>query len=129
VHGIVGDFGGSIDVATEIGVGTIFTIWLPEAGEMSMLPAAPTHDVPRGHGEMAMIVDDEPAPVAIAEEMLAELGYEPLEFDSSIAALQAFHAEPTGSISCSQTRRCRITPGPSLRARSGSCDRKSRSSS
>jgi DNA-binding NtrC family response regulator len=32
--------------------------------------------------------------VALAEEMLAELGYEPVGFDSSSAALQAFRAEP-----------------------------------
>jgi CheY-like chemotaxis protein len=41
-----------------------------------------------------MIVDDEPALVALAEETLAELGYEPVGFDSSLAALQAFRAEP-----------------------------------
>jgi CheY-like chemotaxis protein len=41
-----------------------------------------------------MIVDDEPALVALAEETLAELGYEPVGFDLSVAALQAFHAEP-----------------------------------
>jgi len=41
-----------------------------------------------------MIVDDERALVAVAEETLAQLGYEPVGFDSSIAALQAFRAEP-----------------------------------
>jgi CheY-like chemotaxis protein len=41
-----------------------------------------------------MIVDDERALVALAEEILAELGYEPVGFDSSSAALQAFAAEP-----------------------------------
>src|SRR6202030_3680777 len=33
VHSIVADFGGAIDVATQVGVGTTFTIWLPDAGE------------------------------------------------------------------------------------------------
>ena len=41
-----------------------------------------------------MIVDDERPLVALAEETLAELGYEPVGFDSSVSALQAFHAEP-----------------------------------
>jgi DNA-binding NtrC family response regulator len=41
-----------------------------------------------------MIVDDERALVALAEETLAELGYEPVGFDSSLAALRAFRAEP-----------------------------------
>ena len=94
VHGIVGDFGGVIDVATEVGMGTTFTIWLPPADSLPSLPAAPAAELPRGDGEIVMIVDDEPALVALAEETLAELGYEPVGFDSSLAALQAFRAEP-----------------------------------
>ena len=41
-----------------------------------------------------MVIDDERALVALAEETLAELGYEPAGFHSSIAALQAFRADP-----------------------------------
>jgi CheY-like chemotaxis protein len=41
-----------------------------------------------------MVVDDERALVTLAEETLAQLGYEPVGFDSSVAALQAFRAEP-----------------------------------
>jgi CheY-like chemotaxis protein len=94
VHGIVADFGGQIDVATQVGVGTTFTIWLPAAGETPRLLAEPAGEVRLGHGETVMIVDDERALVALAEETLAELGYEPVGFDSSVAALQAFRAEP-----------------------------------
>jgi NO-binding membrane sensor protein with MHYT domain/nitrogen-specific signal transduction histidine kinase/ActR/RegA family two-component response regulator len=94
VHGIVADFGGAIDVATQVGVGTTFTIWLPAAGETPRLLAKPAGELPQGHGETVMIVDDERALVALAEETLAELGYEPVGFDSSVAALQAFRAEP-----------------------------------
>ena len=94
VHGIVADFGGAIDVTTQLGVGTTFEIWLPAAGKVPMLPTEPASDVPRGNGETVMIVDDERALVALAEETLAELGYEPVGFDSSIAALQAFRVEP-----------------------------------
>jgi CheY-like chemotaxis protein len=41
-----------------------------------------------------MVIDDERALVALAEEILAELGYEPAGFQSSVAALQAFRADP-----------------------------------
>jgi FixJ family two-component response regulator len=41
-----------------------------------------------------MIVDDERPLVALAGEMLADLGYEPVGFESSNAALEAFRAEP-----------------------------------
>ncbi len=94
VHGIVADVGGVIDVATQVGVGTTFTIWLPAAGQVSRLPAVPAGELPRGRGESVMIVDDERALVALAEETLAALDYEPVGFDSSPAALQAFRAEP-----------------------------------
>jgi signal transduction histidine kinase len=94
VHGIVTDFGGVMDVATQIGMGTTFTVWLPAAGRMPMLPAEPTDDLPRGNGQTVMIVDDERVLVTLAEETLSELGYEPVGFDSSIAALHAFRAEP-----------------------------------
>jgi NO-binding membrane sensor protein with MHYT domain/signal transduction histidine kinase/ActR/RegA family two-component response regulator len=95
VNGIVADLGGAIDVATEVNVGTTFTIWLPAASGMPMLAAEPVCAVPRGHGETVMVVDDERALVALAEETLARLGYEPVGFDSSVAALEAFRAEPT----------------------------------
>jgi signal transduction histidine kinase len=94
LHGIVADFGGGIDVATQVGVGTTFTIWLPATGSMPKILANPVGELPRGCGETVMIVDDERVLVALAEETLAELGYEPVGFDSSIAALQAFRAEP-----------------------------------
>jgi NO-binding membrane sensor protein with MHYT domain/nitrogen-specific signal transduction histidine kinase/DNA-binding NarL/FixJ family response regulator len=94
VHSIVADFRGVIDVETKLGLGTSFTIWLPAAGPMPTLPAEPVGELPRGNGETVMIVDDERALVALAEETLAGLGYEPVGFDSSIAALQGFRAEP-----------------------------------
>jgi CheY-like chemotaxis protein/two-component sensor histidine kinase len=95
VHGIVTDLGGAINVTTQAGAGTTFEIWLPIAGETSRPPAqAAIQELSRGNGETVMIVDDEPTLVALIEEMLAELGYEPVGFDSSAAALAAFRADP-----------------------------------
>jgi CheY-like chemotaxis protein len=94
VHGIVADFGGAIDVTTQVGAGTTFTIWLPATDGVPRLLAEPAGALPRGHGETVMVVDDERALVSLAEETLAELGYEPVGFDSSLAALEAFRAEP-----------------------------------
>ena len=42
---------------------------------MHSLAVEPAGEAPRGRGETVMIVDDEPALVALAEETLAELGY------------------------------------------------------
>ena len=94
VHGIVADFGGAIDVRTAVGRGTTFTIWLPIAGEATAPSAEVATDLPRGDGQTALIVDDEQALVALAEETLAELGYEPVGFSSSVAALEAFRDAP-----------------------------------
>ena len=94
VHGIVADFGGVIDVATQLGAGTTFTIWLPVTHQLPTPAAEPAGDLPRGNGETIMIVDDERALVALAEEILAGLSYEPVGFDSSLAALEAFRLEP-----------------------------------
>jgi PAS domain S-box-containing protein len=94
VHGIVTDLGGAIDVETSVGNGTSFEIWLPLAAEDEKPAVQTVRASPRGHGETVMIVDDEPMLVALAEEMLAELGYEPVGFDSSHAALEAFRADP-----------------------------------
>ena len=70
VHGIVADFGGGIDVATRVGTGTTFTIWLPAAGEIPVLLAEPPSELPRGNGETVMIVDDERAQAAGVIEVL-----------------------------------------------------------
>src|SRR5882724_8140737 len=94
VHGIVAELGGAIDVATRPGEGTKFEIWLPVAGEAGRPVVEAVGELPRGHGETVMIVDDERSLVALAKEMLAGLGYEPVGFESSAAALQAFQAEP-----------------------------------
>jgi PAS domain S-box-containing protein len=94
VHGIVSDLGGAIDVTSKTGEGTTFEIWLPVAGETEMPPLETAAPLPRGNGETVMIVDDERPLVALAEEIAAQLGYEPVGFDSSRAALEAFSAQP-----------------------------------
>jgi CheY-like chemotaxis protein len=94
VHGIVSDLGGAIDVTTREGKGTTFEIWLPVTGETGVPAIGADRAPPRGNGETVMIVDDERQLVALAEEITAELGYEPVGFSSSGAALEAFRATP-----------------------------------
>jgi PAS domain S-box-containing protein len=94
VHGIVVDLGGAIEVSSEPGAGTTFAIWLPVSAHKETITVDRARETPRGEGESIMVVDDERPLVALAEEMLAELGYEPTGFHSSIAALQAFRSDP-----------------------------------
>ena len=94
VHGIVTDLGGAIDIKSTVGEGTSFVIWLPVTTDVAKPAAEAVREPPRGRGETVMIVDDEPMLVALAEEMLAGLGYEPVGFESSCVALQVFRASP-----------------------------------
>jgi PAS domain S-box-containing protein len=94
VHGIVADLGGAIQVTTKAGSGTTFEIWLPIAGEVRDASAQQARELPRGQGAVVMIVDDEAALVSLSEEMLAELGYEPVGFNSSVSALRALREDP-----------------------------------
>ena len=94
VHGIVADVGGAIDVATELDEGTTFTIWLPVAGSAPPPAAEVANELPHGNGEVVMVVDDEPSLVELAEEILAQVGYEPVGFGSATAALKAFADDP-----------------------------------
>ncbi len=94
VHGIVADLGGAIDVHSALGVGTRFEVFLPVAGEAAMESSEAASALPMGSGETVMIVDDERPLVALAEEVVARFGYEPVGFVSSTAALEAFFAKP-----------------------------------
>jgi signal transduction histidine kinase/CheY-like chemotaxis protein len=93
VHAVVKEHGGSINIDSDLGRGTEFTIWLPltvaEAGAFVVEEG----EVP-GRGEAILCVDDEPEVLAALEEMLASLGYEPSGFSDSGAALEAMRADP-----------------------------------
>ena len=94
VHGIVTSVGGAIDVATELGNGSTFTVYLPRTGEAAEDTADDDRSLPRGDGQRVLIVDDEEPLVRLASETLTELGYTPVAFTSSTRALEAFDANP-----------------------------------
>ena len=95
VHGIVATVGGAIDVATELGKGTTFTVYLPRSGDAPAAKAADeSRPLPRGEGERVLVVDDEEPLVRLATETLESLGYAPVGFTSSVNALQEFGANP-----------------------------------
>jgi signal transduction histidine kinase/ActR/RegA family two-component response regulator len=86
-HAAVREARGTIDVASAPGRGSRFRLYLPLQGAVA--PAAP-----RGCGQVVLVVDDEPALVALTEELLAGLGYEAVGFHDPLQALAAWRAQP-----------------------------------
>ena len=97
VHSIVSDLGGAINVASTPGAGSVFTVFLPRAGDADdEVEEREAPAVPHGNQERVLVVDDEEPLVRIATEALEEFGYLPVGFTSSYAALEAFRANPLG---------------------------------
>ncbi len=96
VHGIVMEAGGAIDLTSTVGSGSAFTVYLPRAGDASDDLGDPEQAVPQGGGQRVLFVDDEEPLVRLATETLEDLGYAPVGFTSSAAALEAFRADPKG---------------------------------
>jgi len=93
VHSVVSEHHGYIDVASELGRGTTFTVWIPRV-EGAASGASQAADLPMGRGQAVLVVDDEPEVLAALEEMLATLGYEPAGFRNGREALDAASADP-----------------------------------
>ena len=94
VFGVVAEFGGGIDVDSLPGQGARFTLYLPECTDAVPESTAASTPVPAGAGQRLLVVDDEPGLLALAQEMLTGLGYEPVCFDDAGDALQAVTEAP-----------------------------------
>ncbi len=94
VHGIVTELGGCIDLTTKVGAGTTFTVYLPRSGEVAEAEDDAQLALPRGDGQRVLVLDDEEPLVTLATRTLEELGYAPVGFTSSSAALAALRADP-----------------------------------
>ncbi len=89
VYGIVKQNGGFINAYSEPGQGTTFKIYLPRhLGEGESKVTAAQAALPRGRGEMVLLVEDEEAILAMAGKMLSKLGYRVLSADRPGRALE-----------------------------------------
>ena len=78
VQGIVGNHGGFVSVASTVGEGTTFKIYLP-AHDQESVPVkeenSHTAEPPRGNGEVILVVDDDSTILSITAQTLEAFGY------------------------------------------------------
>ena len=77
IFGVVKQSGGSIEVYSELGLGTTFKIYLPRVAEPieKLRAEKSTHELPRGNNETILLVEDETTVREVAQALLRRLGY------------------------------------------------------
>jgi len=82
--------GGSIEIYSEVGLGTTITVLLPATDEIAALYLAPvgTIDDQRGHGETILLVEDEESLRQLTTRILARNGYQVCAVGSGAEAVR-----------------------------------------
>ncbi|MDJ0882902.1 MAG: PAS domain S-box protein [Desulfobacterales bacterium] len=94
VHGIVKNHNGFIDVASTVGEGTVFSLYLPQILHTDETSITETTDfIPLGN-ERLLLVDDEVQLLDMQRQMLERLGYEVTATSNSVEALSLFCEQP-----------------------------------
>ncbi|MDY0222566.1 MAG: ATP-binding protein [Desulfobacterium sp.] len=93
VHGIVKNYGGTITVNSEMGTGTVFSLYLPLTSETQPQEIAdpPLRPV---DNERILFVDDESQIVSVGAKILERCGYNVTGKTSSMEALSTFQENP-----------------------------------
>jgi len=90
VYGIVKEFGGDIQVYSEVGSGTTFNIYLPLMKKNAAVETRSLKSEIQTGDEHILLVDDEPSITQLIQLMLERLGYTVTTRVSSIEALEVF---------------------------------------
>src|SRR5206468_1222216 len=96
VYGIVKQHDGWVEVASQLGQGTTFSVFFPAGTEPVKAKApesAPVSQV-RGGKETILVVEDEPVLRNLANTILQECGYQVLEAATGVQALEVWNGHP-----------------------------------
>lgn len=89
VYGILKQSGGYIDVTSQPGKGSRFTVYLPRVeGEKTAAPAASTATKPAVAQETILLVEDDDSIRALITTVLQDQGYQVLAAEDGVQALQ-----------------------------------------
>jgi two-component system cell cycle sensor histidine kinase/response regulator CckA len=91
--GIIKNHGGIIDVESQVGQGSTFTIYLPAEIRVPERVPAPSPALPLNGSGTLLVVDDEPYILNVMEDILQELGYQVITAGSGNQALAVFEKE------------------------------------
>jgi len=88
VYGIVRQNGAVMDVQTELGVGTTFSMYFPVCAETDSATKKPNTTPPSGGNETILLVEDEPSLLHLIRAMLQKLGYSVISTSKPTKALE-----------------------------------------
>ena len=99
VHGLTAQSGGAMDVASDVGKGTVITLWLPRACGAEVVRDPPMSEAvveatPRPALRI-LLVDDDVLVSMNTANMLIDLGHDVLEAHSGVHALRMLESEGT----------------------------------
>lgn len=99
VYGIVKQNNGYVYVYSELSKGSTFKIYLPRhlSQDGVRKDASQETDIPEGHGETILVVEDEPATLKLTKRILSGLGYTVIDASTTKQALD-FAKENQGEI-------------------------------
>jgi CheY-like chemotaxis protein len=90
-YSIISQLGGSIEIESEVNIGSTFRIFIPEIKEIPHIPESPDSHSPmvKGSGTI-LIIDDEKPVLAVAGDALKACGYNVLKAGDGVEGLSLY---------------------------------------